>query len=534
MKKYLILLALPFCASMVNGQDATQSKYAATITAADLSKHLNIIASDEYAGRETGKEGYNMAADYLVKEFKSYGIKGIPAIDGYFQKVPLIKSVWNHKKIYINQKENKFGEDFYALPGTELDVTTNDIAFVGYGIYSENYNDFEEIDVKDKLVLMFNGEPKNAKGKYAVTMSEEPSSFGRSYRAKLDSIKAWGATGLLVIDEDIEKNTKRFGPYLNHDRISWPDSETPFPVVYISPEMANKMVIFNKSALTKLKENIGEDSKDLYLFDLKNKINKRLKPNSFYVNMTVKIDITQYQNEIDTKNVLGFIEGTDLKDEVIVISAHLDHIGSEDGEVFNGADDDGSGSVGLIELAQAFMTAKKDGKGPRRSILILAVTGEEKGLLGSSYYASNPVFPLSNTIADLNIDMIGRVDDAHKDNSNYIYVIGSDKLSTELHDINEKANELYTKLDLDYTYNDPKDKNRYYYRSDHYNFAKNNIPIIFYFNGVHDDYHKASDTVDKINFEALQNRTRLVFHTAWQLANQDKRIEVNVENDFKN
>lgn len=230
-----------------------------------------------------------------------------------------------------------------------------------------------------------------------------------------------------------------------------------------------------------------------------------------------------------SENVLAFIEGTEKPDEIVVISAHYDHVGTDEkGNIHNGADDDGSGTVSLLEIADAFMKAKKDGVGPKRSILFLHVTGEEKGLYGSKFYTENPVFPLENTVTDLNIDMIGRIDKKHEgeDKSNYIYLIGSDRLSAELHDISEKANTEHTKLDLDYTYNAENDPNRFYFRSDHYNFAKHNIPIIFYFNGVHEDYHKPTDTPDKIEYELMTKRAKLVFYTAWEVANRAERIIV--------
>lgn len=232
--------------------------------------------------------------------------------------------------------------------------------------------------------------------------------------------------------------------------------------------------------------------------------------------------------EIDTENVVAIIEGSEKPEEYLVISSHLDHIGAHEGEINNGADDDGSGTVTLLEIAEAFQKAVADGKGPKRSVIFLHVTGEEKGLLGSRHYTDNdPIFPLENTVADLNIDMIGRTDPKRTEGDrNYVYLIGSDKLSTDLHNISEEVNTKYTKVELDYTYNDENDPNRFYYRSDHYNFAKNNIPVIFYFNGTHDDYHKASDTPDKIEYDLLENRTRLVFHTAWEVANRDKRIIV--------
>lgn len=228
----------------------------------------------------------------------------------------------------------------------------------------------------------------------------------------------------------------------------------------------------------------------------------------------------------DSENIWAFIEGTEKPDEILVISAHYDHVGMKNGEVYNGADDDGSGTVALLELAKAFKKAKDEGNGPKRSILFLHVTGEEHGLHGSRYYSEHPLFPLKNTIADLNIDMIGRRDEKHKDNGNYIYLIGSDRLSSELHAISENVNKKYTKLELDYKYNDRNDPEKIYFRSDHYNFAKNGIPSLFYFNGVHEDYHKASDTPDKIEYDLLQKRTQLVFATAWELVNRKERIKV--------
>ena len=228
------------------------------------------------------------------------------------------------------------------------------------------------------------------------------------------------------------------------------------------------------------------------------------------------------QKYIKGENVLGFIEGSDLKDEVLIITAHYDHLGKKDTSIYNGADDNASGTSAILEIAEAFMKAKKDLVGPRRSILIMAVSAEEKGLLGSKYYTENPIYPLEKTIANLNIDMIGRVDKYHE-NANYVYLIGSDRLSTELHNISEEVNRKNFNLELDYTFNKKDDPNRYYYRSDHYNFAKNNIPVIFYFNGVHEDYHKPTDTMEKIDFKKIQKISRFIFLTAWELANRNEK-----------
>ena len=239
------------------------------------------------------------------------------------------------------------------------------------------------------------------------------------------------------------------------------------------------------------------------------------------------MELTIKGEVVKTENVVAIIEGKTTPEEYIVISSHLDHIGLENGEINNGADDDGSGSVALLEIAQAFQAAVDAGEGPDRSIVFLHVSGEEKGLLGSKYYTNNPLYPLANTVANLNIDMVGRTDPKRTEGRReYVYLIGSDRLSTDLHKISEAANNATLNLDLDYTYNAPDDPNRFYFRSDHYNFAKNNIPVIFYFNGTHADYHKPTDTVDKIEFDLLQLRTQLVFYTAWELANRAERIVV--------
>jgi hypothetical protein len=254
------------------------------------------------------------------------------------------------------------------------------------------------------------------------------------------------------------------------------------------------------------------------------------------------------EGEVDSENVIAIIRGSEKPDEYLVLTAHLDHVGygrtgsrSRDayiGEVkeriHNGADDDGSGTVAMLEIAQAFKEASKKGKGPKRSIIFLHVTGEEKGLLGSAYYADNPIYPLANTVTNLNLDMIGRIDPTRKgDKREYIYIIGSDHDSQDLHALSEQTNLETVNIDLDYRYNAKDDPNRFYYRSDHYNFAKNGIPIIFYFSGTHPDYHLPSDTPDKIEYDLLELRSKLVFYTAWNIANRDKRIALDPKPEVK-
>lgn len=225
----------------------------------------------------------------------------------------------------------------------------------------------------------------------------------------------------------------------------------------------------------------------------------------------------------DSENIWSFIEGSEKPEEIVVISAHYDHVGVRNGDVYNGADDDGSGTVALLEIAEAFQIAKKEGHGPKRSILFLHVTGEEHGLHGSRFYSENPLFSLANTITDINIDMIGRRDEAHASSNNYVYLIGADRLSTDLHNICLAANDKYTHMNLDFKYNDPMDPQHFYERSDHYNFAKHGIPSVFLFNGVHADYHQKSDTPDKIEYDALAKRAQLAFTVAWELGNRENR-----------
>ena len=230
---------------------------------------------------------------------------------------------------------------------------------------------------------------------------------------------------------------------------------------------------------------------------------------------------------VKTENVAAIIEGSTYPNEYIILTAHLDHVGIEDGEIFNGADDDGSGSMALLEIAEAFKLAELDGNRPKRSIIILHVSAEEKGLLGSKYYTDNPLYPLDETITNLNVDMIGRTDPTRNSNNDeYIYLIGTDRLSSMLHNTSEKVNNNTVKLELDYRFNAWDDPNRFYERSDHWHFAKNNIPVIFYFSGTHEDYHMPSDTADKIRYDLLTKRTKLIFHTAWEIANMEETISV--------
>jgi hypothetical protein len=520
MKQYtILLLTLLVSAVGLKAQDASV-EYANTITVDDLTKHLTIIASDDFQGRETGTEGLQKAGRYIAKQLESFGIPKVPSLNAYFQDVTYQKEGWDKVTVKVKREKFKNMRDFYSFAGMNDNLPklkAKKVVFLGYGIDDEKYSDYEGVDVKDKVLIVYPGEPMDANDKSYITGTSKRSKW--SWRKKLKTAKAKGAKLVMFIEPNTLKNINKYGRWLIEPSFG----------LYTEPkpsEFANHLFI----APTMAKAILGKKYDDLggIIGDIK----KTGKSANFTVKSRLKISMTKKVEKSNNQNILGFIEGSDpkLKDQIVVVSAHYDHIGMRGDDIFNGADDDGSGTTGLIEMAQAMSQAKKDGKGPRRSVLFLWVAGEEKGLLGSEYYTANPVFPLENTIVDINVDMIGRVDETYEkaNNPNYVYVIGADRLSTTLHDINEEMNKKYTNITLDYKYNDEADPNRYYYRSDHYNFAKNNIPAIFFFNGTHEDYHGAGDTVDKIQFEKMTKIVKLIFHTTWELSNRDERIQVNV------
>jgi Zn-dependent M28 family amino/carboxypeptidase len=242
----------------------------------------------------------------------------------------------------------------------------------------------------------------------------------------------------------------------------------------------------------------------------------------------INLVATKSTENLESSNVVGVIPGTDKKDEYLVLSAHYDHLGKKGDIIWYGADDDGSGTVSVMQMAETFAQAAKKGKSPRRTLVFVIVSGEEKGLWGSDYYSEHPLFPLEKTTADLNTDMVGRVDTERKtaDSLNYVYVIGHDKLSTDLPIINEAANKESSNITLDYKYDDPADKNMIYYRSDHYNFAKKGVPVLFFYDGMLlADYHKPTDTIEKINFELMQKRVMMIYYTASEIANRDDMLK---------
>ena len=481
--------------------------YANTITSGELKTMLYTYASDDFEGRETGEPGQKKAVNYLKNHYTNLGISSPLAGNDYFQKVPLERQYVPEVNLYINGNRSIVYGDFVSMGSVDSQyISENDIVYAGYGIDSENYSDYKTIDVKDKVVLVKAGEPLNKDGNFITTGTKTTSIWTKGRRArnkKKEVAEKKGAKAFIIIDDEAFDYYARYYRKIEttnkQGAISLTSNTIKMPLLIINERFAK--IIYN---------NILSD-------DTSKTIHSS-------IDLSIKKRVSQV---VDSENVVAFIKGSEKPDEILVISAHLDHEGIRGDAVYNGADDDGSGTVALLEMAEAFKMAVNNGHGPKRSILFLHVTAEEKGLLGSKHYTDNaPVFPLENTVANLNIDMIGRVDEKHKDNKNYVYLIGSDRLSTELHNVSEAMNSKYINLNLDYTYNDENDKNRFYYRSDHYNFAKHNVPVIFYYNNTHADYHKPTDTPDKIEYDLLETRSRLIFYTAWELANREHRIRL--------
>lgn len=516
MKKIILSILAGLPALTLVAQDFAKT-YAASITADELKEQVYSLAGEEFEGRETGRPGQKKAAEYLVNFFKSLGMPEI--VPGYMQTFQLIgESPFSTVNLSCGKDGQvsglSEGKDFIAPNGLQnADWATQPAVFLGFGVSNTTYDDYAGMDVTGKIVIIYYQEPITKKGEVFTGANSYEVYTGEHIYGRIRFAEERGALAVVFISDDFDKlktDTRMYSPMYNS---SFNKSHIPY-------------LFANAASLTSLTG--GTAFKDWY-----KAISKAKSPKSVDLSGVLQIKIA-YHEDVFGDNIMGFIEGSDLKDEIVVITAHYDHLGIHDGQIYYGADDDGSGTSAIMEIAEAFMQAKAEGHGPRRSILIMPVSGEEKGLLGSDYYAENPVFPLENTVANLNIDMIGRIDPEHKKDNNYVYIIGSDKLSTDLHLINENANSTYTNLALDYTYNDPNDPNQFYYRSDHYNFAKNNIPVIFYFTGVHVDYHQPTDTPEKLDYSKVEKITRLVFYTAWDLANRDERPVVDKQNIFPN
>ncbi len=511
MKKFWSCVIMAGIGTSAFGQ-MDPGKYAATITEGDLRKQLTIVAGAEMEGRETATEGQRKAAAYIVGEFTRLGLKPAPGTNNFQQAYPLFYDTIKVSSLVIGGQTLAFGKDYgvSAQVNKSKKIKAKKIVFVGYGISDKNYDDYAGKKVRGKVVLMFAGEPKTD-SLYRVNSSTRPSKWSYGTVAKLQLARRKGARAVLFVSP-LSPALRPEMAAIRRTNIYYPQKDTArlINIANLSHEAAAAI--------------IGKSKFDVLLSQVKT--GQALNDENLVFNKRVEYDFQKSSVPQSSTNVIGYIEGTDRKDEYVVLTAHYDHIGVRNGRINYGADDDGSGTVNVIEMAEAFAKAKADGNGPRRTVVFMTVSGEEKGLWGSRYYTEHPLFPLNKTSVDLNTDMIGRIDPNRKygDSTNYVYVIGEDKLSSELIGITDEVNAKFTRLDLDRKYNDLKDPNRFYYRSDHYNFAKNGVPIIFYFDGVHADYHRPTDTVDKINFDLMTKRARLIFHTAWIMANRDKML----------
>jgi len=471
--------------STLNGfaqKTAKPNVYAKAITPADLKKHLYIVASADMQGRETATEGQRKAAAYIESEFKSIGLQPGNK-DSYQLFYNVYQDSLTDAALEVNGQSYQLDKDFNAsindIPAT---MRFSEIVFVG----NNATDSLRNANVTGKAVIIVGGLPQGFRGGptgiYGTLLAKGVAailSVGNYPRTTPTSHKGFQSTSLF------RRN--------------------------ISPQLFTVSENVARAILGSDFDNAKSNSSLLKTYTA-----------------DILLDVKKTTLTAQSSDVIGVLPGTDLKDEYLVISAHYDHLGVRNGAIYYGADDDGSGTVSIIQIAQAFAKAKAEGKGPRRSIIFLANSGEEEGLWGSDYYTSHPTFPLEKTTADLNIDMIGRTDSSRKigDSLNYVYVVGDDKLSTDLRTISEAVNKKYLKMELDYKFNDPNDRQRIYFRSDHYNFAKHGVPIIFYYDGMLGaDYHKPTDTPDKINYNLMAKRAQLVFYTAWEMANRNDMLK---------
>jgi hypothetical protein len=501
MKKIFFVTGILLSVLSYGQKKNTPPFFAASISADDLKRHLYIVASKEMEGRDTPSPGLEKAADYIENHFRSLGLT--PGNNGsYRQTYPIYKDSMVSTHLKVNGTALELTKEFQ--PNLNINHTAemhfSEVVFVGYGIVDGDINAYKDVNVAGKLVLILDGSPAGYKP--SVSGFNSPANVF----AKIGKAQQLGAAAVLFIYGNYPRSTfNRTSAYELYDYAA-----SYYPQTFTIGESAAEKIM-------------GDDGKGII---------QKMKTSPLAAKTyKAEIDLGYFK---DTKtayasNVLAVLEGTDKKDEYVFVTAHYDHVGKRnDTTIYYGADDDGSGTVSVLEMAEAFAKAKAAGKGPRRSIVFMTVSGEEKGLWGSEYYSNHPIFPIEKTSVDLNIDMVGRIGTEYlkdKDSTNYIYVIGDDKLSTDLTPITDGINSKYSKLKLDRKYNDPNDPNRFYFRSDHYNFAEKGIPVIFYFNGTHADYHRPTDTPDKINYVLMAKRAQLVFHTAWEMANRDAMLK---------
>ena len=495
------------------------------ITAARLKEYLYFIASDEMEGRDTPSRGLDLTAKFIAMNLSLAGVKPGGDNGTYMQKIALKRSKLDPKgtTAEVNGSPLTLGTDYTA--SVNAGVASGSMVFVGNGWYfpSKGLNSYQGIDVRDKIaVLLGNNLPKG------ITINDmRASKEGVDFEFPQGYLSKNGAKGIIMI-APAAANIAQFHQRSVERGSNWSvekfaSAATPLPSIQVSPDVANK--IFEgetKSGADLLKSVLAGEPAE-----------------SFALNASkqVKFNVAVASESAQTQNVVGILEGADpkLKSEYVAIGAHYDHVGIRttpiNGDaISNGADDDGSGTVAVLAIAEAFAKGPR----PKRSLMFVWHAGEEKGLWGSRYVTDYPVVPMEQIVTQLNIDMIGRSRDANDTapgnreltGPNETYVIGSKMMSTELGELSEAVNKSYLNLTFNYKYDDPKDPNRFFFRSDHYNYARKGIPIIFYFSGVHVDYHQPSDSPEKIDYAKLEKIARTVMATAWELLNRPVRPKV--------
>jgi hypothetical protein len=517
-KKLVLAVALGFAAGAAGLPPANLPPVPNTvdsITPAELRMHLDFLASQELGGRYTLSPSFAIAARYLAAHLQAYGFRGAGEHGGFLQPFEVLSSKPDAANTSLTltlegkSKTYELGDFSFSLGDGSADIKAP-IVFAGVGISSpaQKHDDYSGLDAKGKIVLLAPG-----------SAGLDPSGLENNEQGEA-AARAHGAVAVLKIPSQRLAGFMRSPGY--RDRVLQREDvrlsqevEGTLPTVTIGPELAEKLLSL-----------AGLSLNSVYAAAEKK---QALEPKA--LDASARLTLRVHQSRATTQNVAGILEGADpsLRHEYVVFSAHYDHLQtSPTGQIYPGADDDGSGTTAVLAIAHALSLNR-----PRRSVLIIFHAGEELGLLGSEYnteYA--PAVPLSKLVVDLNIDMIGRskppddtnIADEHLSNSKTVYLVGAGRISPELRQISEDTNAQFEKLTLDYYYDDPKNPERIYYRSDHWNYAKHGVPIIFYFDGVHADYHKPTDTVDKIDFNKLTQVTRLVFETGWRIANLDHRL----------
>lgn len=483
------------CLSLSYGQDRTALQYANNIDSTKLRTTLSKLASDEFEGRASGEKGGQMTTDYLATYLRAIGVA--PGNGrSYFQDIGAIKRNPGKKSFEL---DNFDYVDYYSYSNEHQQdsiIKVDKILFVGYGQYSNTYNDYGRLDISDQVIMLLDGTPYN---RYGIE-------YAKNDKSK-EYLKQKKPKAIIKIREGY------------HTYSSYTYRQTLFPHRLDAKDFAEIRV--TEGLANKLLEPTGKTVKQIAY---------EVESTGVSPSMEIENPVTftgDYRYEkLNAYNVIAYIEGKDLKDEYIVLSAHHDHEGiSYNDQVYNGADDNASGVSGALEIARVLAKAKKEGKGPRCSVVILLPTAEENGLIGSNYYTQHPVYPLEKTVACVNLDMMGRVSfDYEEKGNNYVYLINHKEMSGTLPSRLEEVNKQTVNLTIDYKHTSPGDGQRYFSRSDQYNFAEKGIPSIMLTSGEHKDYHKVSDDVEWIDFDGLWKRTKLAFLLVWELANTDAKF----------